>query len=239
MFEPQRHRDTEKTQSHPPIHVANTKTRRHKDITKATHPPLNAEARRRRGVESPREFTAWRGPGRRTTARDRCAGLSFRSQAIVAVARHSGLRSKDRRPRHSSSPIVGWKVPPLPNRRERRRNRRAPSAAAGGAFVRDKRSRVERTNGPPAVRDRQIVDGSAVNLRHCLTTPATNPSCLRVFVFATWVSNSAPLRLCVSAFLPSVFLLCVSVSLWFSRCLGGSPGRVGGKFEIRNSKFEI
>jgi hypothetical protein len=54
--------------------------------------PLNAEARRRRDAENPREFSAWRGSGRRTTARDRWNEPQFRSRAIVTGARSSGLR---------------------------------------------------------------------------------------------------------------------------------------------------
>jgi len=241
MFEPQRHRDTEKTQSHPPIHIANTKTRRHKAITKTTHPPLNAETRRRRGAENRHgEFVPWRDPGRRTTAGDRRAGQRLRMRAFVAVALPSGLRSEDRRPRHSPSPFNDWEGhASFPDRREARRNRRASGVSAGGKHGCDERLRSEQSGFLPAGGDRQIAGCSAVNPRHTRITSATNPLCLRVFVFATWASVSAPLRLCGSAFLPSVFRLCVSVSLWFSQCLGGSPGRVSGKFEIRNSKFGI
>ena len=73
----------------------NTKTQRHEGITKApTYPVLNAKPQRRRDAENrTRRFTAQRGPGRRTTAGDRCAGRRLRTQASVVVARHSGLRS--------------------------------------------------------------------------------------------------------------------------------------------------
>ena len=225
MFEPQRHRGTEKTQSP-------SQTRRHED-TKAsqrapTQPFLNAETRRRRGAERvTQDSTTQRGPGRRrTTTGDRWAGPPLRSQAIIAVVRPSGLRSAERRPRHSSSSFNGWEGrASFPDRREARRNRRAPSASAGEAVGRDKRSRLERTNAPPAGGDHQIADVPAVNPRHRRITSATNPSCLRVFVFA----------MCDD----SVSGLCVSVSLWFFRCFGDPPPPVNGKFEIRNSKFEI
>jgi len=160
----------------------------------------------------------------------------------------------ERRPRHFSPPFDGWEGhASFPDRREGRRNRRAPGASAGGAFGRDKRSRLERTNVSPAVGDRSIAGCSAINPRHyCITSTTTSLRPLRLCGFlgqaALRLCASASLRsflcvrtlcLCASAFLPSVFLLCVSVPLWFSGCLGGSPGRVGGKFEIRNSKFEI
>ena len=220
MFEPQRHRGTEKAQS-------TSQTRRHED-TKAsqrapTQPFLNAETRRRRGAERvTRDSTTQRGPGRRrTTTGDLWAGPPLRSQAIVAVVRPSGLRSAERRPRHFSPLFNGWEGhASFPDRREARRNRRAPGASAGGKPGCDEHLRSEQSGFLPAVGDRQIADCSAGNPRHFRITSAT--------------TSLRPLRLCVS-----VFLLCVSVSLWFSRCLGGSPGRVGGKFEIRNSKFEI
>ena len=148
-----------------------------------------------------------------TIARDRNWGL-FQRPAL-----------RERRPRHFSPLFNGWEGhTSFPDRREARRNRRAPGASAGGAFGRDKRSRLERTNVSPAVGDRSIAGCSAVNPRHFHITSAT--------------TSLRPLRLC--GFLGRAALrLCVSVSLWFSRCLGGSPGCVGGKFEIRNSKFEI
>jgi len=136
----------------------------------------------------------------------------------------------------------------FPDRREARRNRRAPGASAGRKPACDERSRSEQSGFLPVVGDRQIAGCSAVNLRHC------RHSCLAiicVYLCDLWANCDGPgfaaerlrrgkrtaLRLCVSASLRS--FLCVSVSLWFSQCLGGSPGCVGGKFEIRNSKFEI
>ena len=149
----------------------------------------------------------------------------------------------ERRPRHFSPPFNGWEGhASFPDRREARRNRRAPGASAGGKYGCDERLRSEQSGFLPAGGDHQIAGCSAVNPRHCRIVSATTSLRLCVFAplrFIGWAGNSAPLRLCASAFLPSVFLLCVSVSLWFSRCLGGSPGCVNGKFEIRNSKFEI
>ena len=254
MFEPQRHRGTEKAQS-------TSQTRRHED-TKAsqrapTQPFLNAETRRRRGAERvTRDSTTQRGPGhRRTTTRDRWAGPPLRSRAIVAVVRPSGLRSAERRPRHFSPLFNDWEGhTSFPGRREARRNRRASSASAGGKHGDDGRLRPELTCFSPAVGDRQIAGCSVVKLWHCcITSAGTSASIcvicgflrgrvggLRVFVSSCLrrgrMGGSATPRLCV---LFSVFLLCVSVPLWFFRCLGGSPGCVGGKFEIRNSKFEI
>ena len=87
--EPQRHRGTEKTQSRP-----TSQTRRHEDTKASQSRPSVTEKPQITQIDadSPRGFNAWRGPGRRTAARDRWAGLPLRSQAIVAVSRPSGLR---------------------------------------------------------------------------------------------------------------------------------------------------
>jgi hypothetical protein len=245
MFEPQRHRGTEKTQSHPPIHVANTKTQRHEDITKATHRPIQPtdHTDKHRCSHSRLDHVA------RSWPPNGGQGPLERAPVLIASDRHWGSFQRpafrERRPRHFSPPFDGWEGhASFPDRREARRNRRAPGASAGRKPGCDERLRSEQSDFLPAGGDRQIAVCSAVNPRHCRITSATNPLCLRVFVFATWArlrrraatpwqaGGSAPLRLCVSAFLSSV-------SLWFSQCLGGSPGCVGGKFEIRNSKFEI
>jgi len=146
------------------------------------------------------EIQCRRGPDRRrTTAGDRWAGSSLRTQAFVAVARSSGLRS--RRAQASplpSSPVVRWIAPLLPLKKKSRRNRRAPGALAGGKHGCDERSRSEQTGFSPVGGDRQIADVSAVNPRHCrikdvicvylcdlwASWPGVRPSCLRVFVFA-------------------------------------------------------
>jgi len=226
--EPQRHRGTEKTQSRP-----TSQTRRHED-TKASQscPSLTEKPQITQiDADSLRGFSTWRGPGRRTTAEDRCAGLPLRSQAIVAAARHSGLRSEDRRPRHFPSPFNDWEgYTSFPNRREERRNRRAPGAAASGKHGNDGRLRPEMPSFSPAVGDRSIAGCSAVNPRHCrITSARTSASIcvicgflarvggLRVFVSSCLQRGrlcvSASLRLCV---LFSVSELCVSVSLWFA-----------------------
>jgi hypothetical protein len=185
--EPQRHREgTEKAQSHP----LTSQTRRHEGTKTSQRPPTQ-------------NSTTWRGPGRRrTTAGDRWTGLPLRSRAIVAVAPPSGPRSNERRPRHSSSSFQSREGHAFEIMGEdARRNRRAPSAAAGGEHGGDGRPRPEPTCFPPVGGGRQIADRPAVNPRHLRITPATTPSCLRAFVFA--MSSS-------------VLLLCVSVSLWFA-----------------------
>jgi len=226
--EPQRHRGTEKTQNRP-----TSQTRRHEDTKASQSCPSLTEKPQITQIyaDSLRGFSAWRGPGRRTTAGDRCAGLSLRSQAIVAVARHSGLRSEDRRPRHFSPPLDGWEGrASFPDRREARRNRRAPGVSAGGKPGYDERLRSEQSGSLPAVGDRQIAGCSAVNPRHCRITSARTSAficviCgflarvggLRVFVSSCLQRGrlylSAALRLCV---LFSVSELCVSASLWFA-----------------------
>jgi len=179
MIEPQRHRGTEKTQSHPSIHVANTKTQRHEDITKATHRPIQPtdHTDKHRCPHSRLDHVArsWPPFGGQ--------GPLERAPAPIASDRHwSSFQRpalRERRPRHSCLAIICVYLCDL------------WANCDGPGFAAERLRRGKRT----------------------------------------------ALRLCVSASLRS--FLCVSVSLWFSQCLGGSPGCVGGKFEIRNSKFEI
>jgi len=188
--------------------VLNAKTQRRKGA-KLGHPPLNAETQRRRDAEGcmPR-LIARRGPGRRT-ARDRRTGGPLQPQAVVAAPRTADLRSVERRPRRYRSPSDIWWPCGSPIIKGRaRRNRRAPGASAGGAFGRDKRLRLERTNVPPAVGDRSIAGCSTGNFRHCRIMSATTS--LRLCAFAplrsfAMAGVSASLRLCASALWPSVF----------------------------------
>ena len=111
--------------------------------------------------------------------------------------RHPVLRPAlcERKPRQSSCSFYGWEGrASFPNSRRARRNRRAPGASAGGAFGLDKRSRLERTNAPPAVGDRSIAGCSAVNPRHCRITSARTsaPICV-ICGFLRWVGA---LRVC-------------------------------------------
>ena len=124
--------------------------------------------------------------------------------------------------------MVGGKVPLFP--RKARRNRRAIGASAGGAFGRDKRLRLERTNVPAVVGDLLIAGCSAVNRRHHRITSATTS--LRLGVFA-------PLRF----FLSGRVALCLCVALgrrtpFVSSCLRVCDVR-GWKFRIQNSEFRI
>jgi len=208
--------------------IANTKTQRHEGIATPSIRPINAETRRRGGAESlSGEFSPWRGPGHRlTTAGDRWDILQIRSPAIVTGVCPSSLRSGS----------AGLATPTLylkcdghahrPSRKAVRRNRRAPGASVGGKRGCDERLRSEQTGFPPAGGDPLIADCSAVNPRPCRITSATTSSCLCVFVFAM----CAALRLRDSVFLLSVFLLCVSVPLWFNRLAGGhwSDADAGG-----------
>jgi len=204
-------------------------------------PPPRSLSQRRRDAETQRiHENSARGEVLAAERRPRTAGTSPSSDRerssleFVPAACALGAQASPllRRPRHFSPLFNGWEGhTSFPNRRKARRNRRAPGASAGGKPGCDERLRSEQTGFSPAVGDRQIAGCSAINPRHyCITSATTSLRPLRLCGFL----GRAALRLCVS-----VFLLCVSVSLWFSRCLGGSPGRVGGKFEIRNSKFEI
>ena len=136
-------------------------------------------------ADSHRGGNAWRGPGRRATARNRRIGHRFRPQAIVIGALSSGLRSES----------AGLATPPLHFMVGRstplpliggRRNRRAPGASAGGKSDGDGCSHPEPADFLPVAGDRTIAGGSAVNLRHC----RINSAALCVI---------APLRLCVNS----------------------------------------
>jgi len=206
--EPQRHRGTEKTQSRP-----TSQTRRHEDTKPSQRPPTNplsAEAQRRRESTRIQRVARFWPPNGGQGPLDRAIAPNARVRRDGPVQRPA---LRERRPRHFSPLFNGWEGhTSFPDRREARWNRRAPGASAGGPFGRDKRSRLERTNVSPAVGDRQIAGCSAVNPRHC---PSHQRKTLRVFVSLCLRRGRASLRLCGSAFLPSVFRLCVSVSLWF------------------------
>ena len=89
-------------------HVANTKTRRHEEITKSTHPPMSPQITqitqirpptpKRRGAEPQRRrevHTEFKRPARLRPSgdgRDRWVGPKLRTQALVAVSQPSGLR---------------------------------------------------------------------------------------------------------------------------------------------------
>ncbi len=181
---PQRHRDTEKAQSP-------SQTRRHKD-TKTSQ-------RRRASTRIQRVARSWPPNGDQ--------GPLERAPVPIASDRHWSSFQRpalgERRPRHFSPLFNDWKGhTSFPDWREARRNRRAPGASAGGKPGCNERLRSEQSGFLPAVGDRQIAGCSAVNPRRTRITSATNPLCLRVFVFAMSFS---------------VFLLCVSVPLWFSR----------------------
>jgi len=199
LEQPQRHREN----TEPPTHVANTKTRRHEGITKADHPSTQSRREAHARLHCAARFRP-SDDGREPLGR----AIALNASVRCGVPAQRPALSK-RRPRHSSSPIFGWKVPPLPNRREGRRNRRAAGAPVGEKPGSDGCLHPERRDFSPATGDHPIACRSAANPRHHRITSATNPLCLRVFVFATWARASASL--------PSVFLLCASVPLWFSR----------------------
>jgi len=208
--EPQRHRDTEKAQSP-------SQTRRRKDTKASQSHPLTRFLTQRTGRKN-----LSRDDVLAAERRPRTAGPDTRSERKRS-SRCSGPAAcalGERRPRHFSPLFNSWEGhTSFPDRRETRRNRRVPGASAGGKHGCDERLRSEQSGFLPAGGDRQIADWFAVNLRHCRITSATISLRLCVFApsrFIRSVDGSAPLRLCASTFLSSVFLLCVSVSLWFA-----------------------
>ena len=173
-----------------------------------------------------RFFDAWRGPGRRrTTARDRWIELSLRTRAFVAMARSSGLRSAERRPRHFSPLHVRWKMPPS-QIGERRGGTDARRVGRWEAWLRW--TLASRADGFPTGRRRssdrrQFRRQSPVPLHHvgeniyvylrylrflrCVGgLCAFVSSCLRRALASLWLRASAFFSLCV----PSL-CLCASV----------------------------
>jgi hypothetical protein len=119
---------------------------------------------------------------------------------------------EERRPRHSSAPVGEWTASPLPKRRGARRNRRAPGVSPGRKHGCGERSRSEQTRFSPAGGDRQIAGCSAVNRRH-----RRHPSPLRLSVSICVICGQSWMAGWICADLRYLrFLLCASVSLWFS-----------------------
>ena len=166
--------------------------------------------------------SAWRGLGRRrTTAGNRCAGTSLRTQAFVAMSRPAACTLEERRPRHPSSLLDVWMVSPVPNRRGARRNRRAPGASAGGKHCCDERLRSEQTCFSPVGGDRLIADCSAINRGYDLSVSARFP--LRICVIwvicgqiamGGWLCDSS-VSLCLCGFIGALGVLVVSQPVEF------------------------
>jgi hypothetical protein len=122
----------------------------------------------------------------------------------------------------------------LPNKREARRNRRAPGVSAGGNTGCDGRLRPELTGFPPAGGDRRIAGCSAVNCLHRrITSVRTSAFICVICGFSVASVAFVPLclrvcdvrgRFCVSASLRFFSLCSFSVSL----CLCGSTGGRAG-----------
>jgi len=99
--EPQRHRDTEETQSHPPTR----EPRRHQDTENLRRPPTHPDRPQitQMNTAGPTLLCSERrGFGRPKTAGNRCVGHPIRKHAFMLDARHSGLRSK----RAQASPLL-------------------------------------------------------------------------------------------------------------------------------------
>ena len=225
LEQPQRHRDTEEAQSHPPI-LSNAKAQRRKDA-KSIHLPgfqrRGAETQRRRG-----DLTGFlrvarfrpsngREPLGRATAPNTSVHLGVPAQRLALIKR---------KPRHFSSSFNSWERHALlpNNEREERQNRRASGTSAGEKAGCDDHSRSEQTVVSPATGDPR----SPVDLppKSAITFQAQHPPlCVggRVGGLCAFVSLClrrgwvGALRLCV--FAPLRFFLCVplcvSVPLWF------------------------
>jgi hypothetical protein len=174
LEQPQRHRDTEKTQSQPPT----SQPRRHED-TKESQRPLDRPARSRPHCG--------RGPLGRATVPNASVRRSHSTQR-PALSESAGLAS------HVDQNLAFEQARP-------RRDRRAAGASAGGKSDRDGYSHPERSGFSP---------GAGAS-RHCRRS---TPGKLANAGFAPLCSSC--LRGCDDTW------LCVSVPLWFFRCLGSS-----------------
>jgi hypothetical protein len=214
---PQRHRGTEIARR---FFQIPSQPRRHKDTKKSQSPPTqkrrDAEAQRRRGAfagflcvarsrpanDDAYRFkafgeTPWPSNGHGVTG----SGNRLESELSCRFPDPVTCALAERRPRHLSSPFIGWKAHnPHYNNTEERQNRRAYGASAGEKTGGDGCLHPESSGFSPATGDLLIACRSAGKKRKRPTDSVTAP--LRLCAFA-------PLRffLCVS--------LCASVSLWF------------------------
>jgi len=244
LEQPQSHRGTEKTQSHPP-------TQEKPQITQINADPTQPLLTQRRGAETQRRRESCRRlhrtarsrpseDGRESLGQETAPKTSFRSNFL---AQRPALC--ERRPRRFTFPFTSWeKCTSLPMREEVRQNRRAMGTSAGEKRGVDGRSHPEAALFSPATGDRPIACCSASNKRKHLAGSAA--ASLRLCVFAgrvggralrssrfygvagwIWVylcdlwanlGGWAALRLCVSAPLRSFGRAggsVSSVSLWF------------------------
>jgi len=206
------------------------------------HPPFNAETRRRR--ESCRRLhrTARFRPSDDREPLGRDTDPNARIRHGVPTQR---LALSERKPRYFSSSFNCWEERTSPSHeRKEKQNRRATGTSAGEKRSGDERLRSEFASFSPATGDRPIAGRSALNKWFLLAGSAIAslcgrvggwPSCLCVFVVATWVGGwicvicvicvicghfgwgEASPQLCASAFF-SLCPLCVSVPLWFFFC---------------------
>jgi hypothetical protein len=236
MIEPQRHRDTEKAQSHPPIPICPQITqmtqilfgsglRKPARSMSSCHPLVlyrrGAEAQRRReSTRIQRVARSWSPNGGQEPLER--APVPIASDRQIAVCSTVNLRHC-----RITSATTSLRLCAFAPLRSFRWVEKFPETFPR-LHLRDLRDLWANWDGPGFAAERLRRGKRAAR---CLC-------------------GSAPLRLCV---LCSVFLLCVSVPLWFFPCLGGSPGRVatqnpalswdGGmenpKSEIRNPKSTL
>ena len=120
-------------------------------------------------------LSAWRGPGRRTTARNRWGGTPSRKLEFGPVSRPNGLRS-------ASTGLATSLLYSITGNGTARQNRRAAGASVGEKTNSDGCLHPERWVFSPATGDHPIVCRSAAKKRKQLTSPATTPWCLGVLV---------------------------------------------------------
>ena len=121
-------------------------------------------------------LSTWRGPGRRTTARNRWVGTPLRIQAFVTVSRPNGLRS-------ASAGLAKSLLLSRIGKVEERQKRHAKGVSAGEKRGGDERLGSEPASFSPETGDHPIACRSAANKRKHLTSSATTPWCLGVLEF--------------------------------------------------------
>ena len=223
LEKPQRHRDTEEAQSHPPI-LSNAKAQRRKDA-KSIHLPdfqrRGAETHRRRGnlagflhVARFRPPNGWEPLGRETVSKASSrAGFAAQRPAL-----------EKRRPRHLSFLFSsdGVHASPTPYVGEERQNRRAPGTSAGEQSDIEESSLSEVAGFSPVTGDFQ----SSIVLPSISGTDfQAQRSPLRVFV-------SSCLRRRRTVTQNSKFKIQNS-----ALSVGGREKIPNSKFKIQNSKF--
>lgn len=120
-------------------------------------------------------LSTWRGPGRRTTARNRWVGTPSRTLEFVTVSRPNGLRS-------ASAGLANSLLHSRIGKEEEKQNGRASGTSAGEKLGGNGCLHPESSGFSPETGDHPIACRSATKKRKQITSSATTPWCLGVLV---------------------------------------------------------